>query len=462
MTVDVSRRRNYLTRSFCGGSLLTAIDFRDVAVAAPRPVAAGRRWLLTASALPVLAIALYLAKPGTQDAPTSLDLTALAASVEPVAAAVQEDTSQNVEVTVQRDDTLDRIFRSVGIDSATLAELRNLPDVRKAIDILRPGDTITLTHADGVLQSLNRRISDTLTLSVSRASDGFAVNFIENPLEVEVTGAQGHVETSLFDAGRAAGMSAQTVMVMANEIFGWDIDFVNDIRKGDAFSAVYQRKFQDGTYVSDGRVLAAEFTNRGKTHRAVWFESADGSVKGYYTPEGKGMRKAFLRAPLDFTRVSSGFNPNRRHPISGRVRAHKGIDYAAPTGTPIYAAGEGRIEFAGRRGGYGNAVIIDHGKGITTLYGHMSRFGKAARGGRQVRQGEVIGYVGSTGASTGPHLHYEYRVKGVHKNPASIPLPNTEIPARLAAEFRSQAEVALAQLRVANSAPDGQRLADNR
>jgi murein DD-endopeptidase MepM/ murein hydrolase activator NlpD len=256
-------------------------------------------------------------------------------------------------------------------------------------------------------------------------------------------------------------MSATTVMVLANEIFGWDIDFANDIHAGDEFSVLYQRKFQDGSYVSDGRVLAAEFVNRGKTHRAVWFESADGSVKGYYSPEGKGMRKAFLRVPIDFARVSSGFNPKRRHPITGQVRAHRGIDFAAPTGTPIYAAGDGRIEFAGRKGGYGNAVVINHGKGITTLYAHMSRFGKTARSGRSVRQGEIIGYVGSTGASTGPHLHYEYRVKGVHKNPASIALPNTEIPSRYLAEFRSQAEVALAQLQLANSAP-GQRLADNR
>ena len=418
--------------------------------------------MLPASALPVLAAAaLYVAIPPAQDAPTEIDLTALAASVEPTAPTIQEDLPQNVEVTVQRNDTLDRIFRSVGIDNSTLAELRTVPDVRKALDILRPGDIITLTHVDGALQSLNRRISETLTLSVSRGDEGFAVDFIENPLEVEVAGARARIETSLFDAGRAAGMSATTVMVLANDIFGWDIDFANDIHAGDEFSVLYQRKFQDGTYVSDGRVLAAEFVNRGKTHRAVWFESADGSVKGYYTPEGKGMRKAFLRVPIDFARVSSGFNPKRRHPITGQVRAHRGIDFAAPTGTPIYAAGDGRIEFAGRQGGYGNAVVINHGKGITTLYGHMSRFGKSARNGRSVRQGEIIGYVGSTGASTGPHLHYEYRVHGVHKNPANIALPNTEIPSRYLAEFRSQAEVAFAQLEVANGSPR-QRLADNR
>jgi murein DD-endopeptidase MepM/ murein hydrolase activator NlpD len=444
--------------------IVTATDFRGAPVAASRPVAAGRRRLLAASALPLLAAgAFYLASPPALDTPAAIDLTQVAARAAPIAPAIapaaqQESAPENVEVTVQRNDTLDRIFRSVGIDNATLAELRTVPDVRKAIDILRPGDIITLTHADGVLQTLNRRISETLTLSVSRAEDGFAVNFIENPLEVEVTGARARIETSLFEAGRDAGMSAQTVMVLANEIFGWDIDFALDIRAGDEFSALYQRKFQDGEYVSDGRVLAAEFVNQGRTHRAVWFESADSTVRGYYTPEGKGMRKAFLRAPLDFTRISSRFNPTRRHPISGKVRAHRGIDYAAPTGTPIWAAGDGRIEFAGRKGGYGNTVIIDHGRGITTLYAHMSRIGKGARGGRQVRQGELIGYVGSTGASTGPHLHYEYRVKGVHKNPANIPLPNTEIPTRYAAEFRAQAEVMLAQLRLTNGQPN-QRLA---
>ena len=171
------------------------------------------------------------------------------------------------------------------------------------------------------------------------------------------------------------------------------------------------------------------------------------------------MRKAFLRAPLDFTRISSVFNPRRLHPLSGRVRAHKGVDYAAPTGTPIWAAGDGRIEFAGRKGGYGNAVVIDHGRGITTLYGHMSRFNKSARNGRQVNQGEIIGYVGSTGASTGPHLHYEYRIKGEHKNPSTIPLPRAEIPSQYLAEFSSQAETALAKLELTSGNGSGQRLA---
>ena len=422
--------------------------------------AAGRRsWIIAGTTFPVLAaaVALLLMRNPATDTPESIDLTALVQAVpQPV-----DDGPDSVEVLVQRDDTLDEIFRSVGLDIQTLNELRARPEIRKALDLLRPGDIITLVHADGVLQSLNRQISNTLTLSVSRAGDDFAVNYIENPLESEIVGKRARIESSLFAAGQKAGMKSTTIMTLANQIFGWDIDFALDIREGDEFGVLYEQKFQDGRYVNDGRVLAAEFVNQGKTHRAVWFESKDGEVEGYFTPEGKGMRKAFLRAPLDFTRISSVFNPRRVHPLSGRVRAHKGVDYAAPTGTPIWAAGDGRIEFAGRKGGYGNAVIIDHGRGITTLYGHMSRFNKVARTGRQVQQGDIIGYVGTTGASTGPHLHYEYRIKGQHKDPSTIPLPRTEIPAQYLAEFRSQAETALAKLELTSGRDSGERYASN-
>ncbi len=242
-------------------------------------------------------------------------------------------------------------------------------------------------------------------------------------------------------------------MTLATQMFGWDIDFALDIRQGDEFNVVYEQKYQDGEYVSDGKVLAADFVNQGKTHRAVWFESGDGEVKGYFTPDGKGLRKAFLRAPLDFTRISSAFNSRRLHPILGIVRAHKGTDYAAPTGTPIWSAGEGRIAFAGRKGGYGNVMIIDHGKGISTVYGHMSRFGKSMRVGRHVQQGETIGYVGMTGLATGPHLHYEYLVNGTQRNPAKVPMPRTEIPSRYLAEFSNQSAAELAQLEQASAAP---------
>lgn len=417
-----------------------------------------RRRRLVGTSLPLVAAVavLAIAAPPNDDHPRSLDLTPLVAAqstvpITPVEAPAP--SADSVEYTVQRNDTLDRIFRSVGIDMAALAELRSRPEVRRALDIVRPGDVITFTHVDGALQTLNRQISNTLTLQVARSDDGFAINYIENPLETEIVGRRATITSSLFAAGEEAGMSPETIMTIANQMFGWDIDFALDIREDDEFSVLYEQKYQDGEYVNDGRVLAAEFVNQGKVHRAVWFRSADGELEGYFTPDGKGMRKAFLKAPLDFTRISSVFNPKRRHPISGKVRAHRGTDYAAPTGTPIWAAGDGRIDFAGRKGGYGNTVIVDHGKGITTLYAHMSRFGKAARSGRKVRQGDIIGYVGSTGASTGPHLHYEYRLRGVHKNPASVMMPRIEIPAKYMAEFHREANATLAKLDLTSGRP---------
>lgn len=423
-------------------------------------VASGRkRWLAAGMSLPLIAAsvaAVLLLRAPVNDTPEAVDLTALAAAqsaAEPV-----DDGPDSVEVTIQRDDTLDQIFRSIGLDLGTLAELRSRPEVRKALDVLKPGEIITLTHADGVLQTFNRQISDTLTLSVSRAGDGYAVNYIENPLETELVGQRAVIESSLFAAGERAGMSSRTIMTLANQIFGFDIDFALDLRQGDTFGVLYEQKFQDGRYVSDGRILAAEFVNQGKTHRAVWFESKDGEVKGYFTPEGKGMRTAFLRAPLDFTRISSKFNSRRLHPVLGIVRAHKGTDYAAPTGTKVWAAGTGRVAFAGRKGGYGNVVIIDHGKGVTTVYGHLSRFAKSLRTGRSVGQGDTIGYVGMTGLATGPHLHYEYRVNGVQRNPATLPMPRTEVPSSYMAEFRAGSEVALARLDLASGA-DRQRVA---
>jgi murein DD-endopeptidase MepM/ murein hydrolase activator NlpD len=407
-----------------------------------------RGWLIAGLAFPLVAAAFayQTQRVPVPTAPPAVDLTALAAVAESMPEAPVQPQPNSVEVTVQRNDTLDRIFRTAGIDLATLAELRTRPEVRKALDLLRPGDSITLTHIDGALQSLNRRISDTLTLSISRNGDDYAVSYLENPIEIQPVGHRARIESSMFDAGQAAGISAPIIMALANDIFGWDIDFALDIRNGDEFCVFYEQRFQDGNYVGDGKVLAAEFVNVGKVHRAVWFESADGKVKGYFTPDGKGMRKAFLRAPLDFTRISSRFNPHRRHPISGRIRAHKGVDYAAPTGTPIRASGAGRIEFAGRKGGYGNAVIVNHGNGITTLYGHMSRFSKAARSGSRVEQGEIIGYVGATGAATGPHLHYEYRIRGVYKDPAKVVQPRVELPPDYVAEFRERSDVLLAQM----------------
>ena len=216
-----------------------------------------------------------------------------------------------------------------------------------------------------------------------------------------------------------------TVALKLANVFAWDIDFVLDIREGDRFTAVYEQIYQDGKYLRDGEVLAAEFVNNGKSFQAVRFVN-DAGVVGYYTPDGIPMRKAFLRAPVEFTRVSSVFDPHRLHPILNLIRGHMGTDYAAPIGTPVHAAGDGRVSFEGQRGGYGNAVILSHGGDIATLYGHMSHFTRHLRVGTHVQQGDVIGYVGMTGLATGPHLHYEYLVNGVQKDPQTVHLPGAE------------------------------------
>jgi murein DD-endopeptidase MepM/ murein hydrolase activator NlpD len=188
---------------------------------------------------------------------------------------------------------------------------------------------------------------------------------------------------------------------------------------------VYEQIYQDGKKIRDGEILAAEFVNNGRVYRAASFKSDSGHLN-YYAPNGLAMRKAFLRAPVEFTRVSSQFNPHRMHPILQTIRGHMGTDYAAPTGTPVHASGDGRVSFAGRRGGYGNAIVLAHTNSISTLYGHMSRFAKQVRVGAHVQQGDVIGYVGMTGLATGPHLHYEYLVNGMHKNPQTVQLPGAE------------------------------------
>ena len=361
-------------------------------------------------------------------------------------ASQQAGVASTIEVIVARNDTMDRIFRRMALDQSDLAAIRNLPGIRQSLDFLKPGDAIKVTHLHGgEIQELSRKVSETQTLDVVRQDDGFAAKIISNPVDTRRRTASATIDSSLFQAAESADMSDAVATQLAG-IFAWDIDFVLDIRSGDHFTAVYEQIYQDGRYLRDGDVLAAEFVNNGKVYRAVRFTADDGTV-GYYTPDGQPMRKAFLRAPVDFTRVSSVFNPARRHPILNLIRGHMGTDYAAPTGTPVHAAGEGRVSFAGQRGGYGNAIILAHINGISTLYGHMSRFGSRIRVGSHVQQGDVIGYVGMTGLATGPHLHYEYLVNGIHKNPQTVKLPGAEpLHADALERFRSVTAPLLADL----------------
>jgi murein DD-endopeptidase MepM/ murein hydrolase activator NlpD len=353
--------------------------------------------------------------------------------------------ASTIEVIVSHNDTLDRIFRRLKLDLADLASLRDLPGLKSGLDKLRPGEALHLIHRDGSLFGFERQLSPSETLRVVRDEDGFRSNVVENPLETHERIVHGVIDSSLFEAVAKAGAHDQTALALA-DIFGWDIDFVLDIQQGDTFTATYDEISQDGKYIKDGPITAAMFVNRGHVYRAVRYVDPTGAAH-YYTPEGRSMYRAFLRTPVEFTRISDRFNPARRHPILNTIRAHKGVDYAAPIGTPVKAAGDGRVQFAGQKGGYGNVLEIAHARGVVTVYGHLSRFAKGIHSGTKVTQGDVVAYVGMTGLATGPHLHYEYRVNGVHKNPQTVDLPGAApIDPAWRNDFEEKTALALAAL----------------
>jgi murein DD-endopeptidase MepM/ murein hydrolase activator NlpD len=308
--------------------------------------------------------------------------------------------------------------------------------LRSTLDRLHPGELLTFSHRDdGTLVALTRRISPSELLKVERGEDGFVANVEETPLTRTPVTTQGVIRSSLFEAAGSAGLRDTTTLALA-QLFGWDIDFVLDLREGDSFKVTYEKVSRDGESIGDGAILAAEFVNQGHEYRAVRFVGADGKAE-YYSPDGRSLRKAFLKAPLEFTRVSSVFNPSRRHPILNTIRAHRGVDYAAPTGTPVRAAGDGRVQYRGVKGGFGNVLEIAHAGQVVTVYGHLSRFASDVKAGDRVHQGEIVAYVGMTGLATGPHLHFEYRVHGEWKNPQTI-LKTAQAAAPIDASLRER------------------------
>ncbi len=350
-----------------------------------------------------------------------------------------------LSLTIKRGDTLDALFRRNKLDLGHLAMIVRLPEAAPHLKKLIPGDEFQIEHDEGSLVSLYRELNLTSALKVSKSESGFSAEIIDRPIDVRKKLAYGRIDSSLFESAAAAGLPDKLIMNLAG-IFAWDVDFVLDIRGGDDYYILFEEIYQDGHYVTDGDIVAAEFNNNGRTFQAIRFLDKGGR-SDYYTPEGLSVRKAFVRAPVDFSRISSSFNPRRRHPILNTIRAHRGVDYAAPSGTPIKAAGDGKVIFRGRKNGYGNAIIVQHGGNITTLYGHMSRFNNLSRVGRRVVQGQTIGYVGRTGLATAPHLHYEYRLNGVHRNPRTVKLPQADpIKEEYRADFMAAAKPILDQL----------------
>tara|TARA_R110001606_G_scaffold361754_7_gene515361 strand:- start:281718 stop:283265 length:1548 start_codon:yes stop_codon:yes gene_type:complete len=353
------------------------------------------------------------------------------------------------EVTVKSGDNLSLIFQGVGLGATETHNIAQLGKDVKPLLNLKPGQVLRFgfdnTQESKTLQQLHLQLSPIQSLEVKLTTEGYKTNLVTREVEKRQTNASGTIRSSLFEAGIAANLSDKLVMELAY-VFGWDIDFALDLRQGDNFTIVYEEDYLDGDKISDGDILAAEFTNHGNTYRAVRYTDSDGSSH-YYTPKGESMRKTFNRTPVHFSRISSKFNPNRKHPILKTSRPHQGVDYAAAIGTPILATGDGKIDFVGNKGGYGRTVILSHSGKYTTLYAHMSKFKKGLNRGSRVKQGDVIGYLGMSGLATGPHLHYEFRVNGVHRNPLTVALPKAEaLPKQYRNDFNQKSQPLLAQL----------------
>jgi len=356
-----------------------------------------------------------------------------------------EPEFDKVSLKVGRGDTMEKMFRKNSLDIGHLMAIAQLDEAKHRFRRIKPGDVFEVTHDEGKIISLYSKLDLTSALQIDRQEDGFAAKIIDRPIEIRKRHAYGVIESSLFESAAQAGLSDRTIMNVAG-IFAWDVDFILDIRSGDNYYVQYEEVWQDGEFVTDGEIIAAEFNNNGRQIQAIRFKDKN-NVTDYFTPDGNSVRKAFIRAPVDFTRISSNFNPNRRHPILNTIRAHRGVDYAAPRGTPIKAAGDGKVIFRGTKSGYGKVVILQHGGNITTLYAHMSSFAAKARVGTRVRQGQTIGYVGMTGLATANHLHYEYRLNGVHRNPRTVALPDAEpIKAEYRERFLAEAAPILEEL----------------
>lgn len=382
-----------------------------------------------------------------ENSPEDNAKTAEAAQEQPTPAVAEEKKAPNHrEVIVAKGDTLSTLFEKVGLPAASVHEVLASDKQAKQFTQLKRGQKLEFELGpDGQLNNLHSKVNDLESITLTKGPKGFAFSRITAKPMVRTAYVHGVINSSLSQSAARAGLSHSLTMDMAS-IFGYDIDFAQDIRPGDEFDVIYEQTVANGKAVGSRNILSARFTNRGKTYTAVRYTNKQGS-SSYYTADGNSMRKAFIRTPVDFARISSRFSMGRKHPILNKIRAHKGVDYAAPRGTPIKAAGDGKVLLAGRRGGYGNTVIIQHGNTYRTLYGHMQGFAKGVKTGGTVKQGQVIGYIGTTGLSTGPHLHYEFQVNGVHVDPLGQKLPMADPIAKAErARFLQQSQPLMARM----------------
>ncbi len=393
-----------------------------------------------------------------QNVPLTLPQQNDSIAIEPSKKADPHPPLQSKSVTVDKGDTLSEIFKREGFSARDLYDIMQLGSLTAPLKNIRPGQSLEFrTNEQQQLAGLSYKTDLTHTLIIEKNGEEFSAREEIRSPEIRIAHASETINSSLYRSGQQAGLTDNLIMELAG-IFGWDIDFALDIRQGDSFTVLYEEKYLDGEKIGYGDIVAAQFTNRGKSFEAVRFTDKNGNNQ-YFTPEGRSMRKAFLRSPVDFRRISSRFTRERYHPVLGKKRPHRGVDYAAARGTPVKAAGDGKITFRGTKGGYGSTVVIQHGTQYSTLYAHLSNFKRGQRNGSTVKQGDIIGFVGSSGLATGPHLHYEFRVNGTHRNPLTVKFPDAQpIKAAYKKDFLAQTQPILAQL---NTLSRGLALAQN-
>ncbi len=372
--------------------------------------------------------ALIISQPIEANAPLQyIDLPLPNPTADIVSLATLEESEENQPqivsrwVEIQNGDNLGVIMERIGAGFRVAQKIMTSPN-GDSFSKLRAGTHMEVKFNDqNQLVALHYHFSTINIVSAERTDNGFAVQKIVKPIESKIVSYSGTIDNSLYVDGKKAGMQVQQIMDMA-DIFAWDIDFGREIQPGTPFSAVFEVPFADGEVVGSGKLLGAKITIGSNVHSAYWHR--EGGDKSYFNGEGKSLRKAFTRNPVDYVRITSGFTNSRYHPVLHEVRAHKGVDYAAPVGTPVHATGDGKITMRGWSNGYGNMVTLQHGPDYSTVYGHLSKFGKYAVG-QSVKQGDVIGYVGMTGLASGPHLHYEFRIKGKHVDPMGVKFTET-------------------------------------
>ena len=334
-----------------------------------------------------------------------------------------------VEITIRKGDTLSDILEREGHDSNEITRVIQSNPEARVFRQLRPGQTLRLRAESGqAWQELVYATDPGEAFHLVRHQDRFELTKEIRSFESRIVHVTGTIESSLFEDGLEAGLSDSLIMKLA-EIFGWDIDFALDLRRGDSFAVIHEEKYWQGQKISDGPILAAEFINQGHVFRAIAFRDTNGYTT-YYTPDGMSVRRPFLRTPVEFSRITSRFTSGRFHPILKKWRAHMGVDYGAPTGTPVRATAAGRVLSIGWNGGYGKRIVIRHNATYNTVYAHLSRYHTSLHVGSFVDQGQAIGYVGATGLASGPHLHYEFQVNGAHRNPLTFRFPGSNPIAR--------------------------------